>query len=123
MKFWPFNKKSKVEHIDPSNVSYTQVDVTEHFEQHLALSMNEWITTIAINKLIGHNNNGNLPDIDANDHEIYRIALSLSEIREKFKIHGDGVYCPVCHIANINIANLGEECPKCSRPLLAFGWS
>lgn len=123
MRFWPFKKKAKVEYVDPDTLNYTQLDISEHFDEHLALSTDEWVTTIPINRWIGHDNNGNLPDLNANDHEIYRIAASLSEIRQDFHPLGDGVYCPVCHIANIDFEKLGKECPKCFRPLLAFGWT
>ena len=123
MRFWPFGKKKEVEHLDPSTLNFTQVDFTEYFDQNLSLSPEEWMPTMPMNKMVGHDNGGNLPAIDASDHEIYRIALSLSEIREQFQVPDDGVYCPICHIANIDISNLGKECPKCERPLLAFGWS
>lgn len=122
MGFWPFKKKTKTELLDVNTLNYSQVDFTEYFDQHLTLSKEEWVPTIPINAMLGHDNQGNLPPLDASDHEIYRVALSLSEIRKQFQIADDGVYCPVCHIANIDIAHLGKECPKCARPLLAFGW-
>jgi hypothetical protein len=122
MNFWPFKKKAKIEQVDPSTLNYTQVDITEYFDQNLSLSKDEWVPTIPINVMLGHDNHGNLPAMNAGDHEIYRIAMSLSEIREEFQVADDGVYCPVCHLANIDIGNLGKECPKCARPLLAFGW-
>lgn len=109
--------------MDPAALNYTQVDSTEYFDQNLSLTPDEWVPTMPMNKMLGHDNNGNLPALDAGDHEIYRVALSLSEIRERFRVPDDGVYCPVCHIANVDITHLGKECPKCSRPLLAFGWS
>lgn len=123
MRFWPFKKKEKIEYLDPSTLNYTQVDITEYFGQNLSLSPEEWVPTIPMNERLGHDNNGNLPALGSSDHEIYRIASDLSEIREQFHVADDGVYCPVCHIANVDIAQLGKECPKCSRPLLAFGWS
>ena len=123
MSFWPFKKKSKVEFLDSKELNFTQVDFTDLFDKHLSLSKDEWVETVPMNKVIGHNQGGNLPDFDSSEHEIYRIALGLSEIREAFTIYGDGVYCPICHIANIDIEKLGKNCPKCERPLLAFGWN
>lgn len=123
MGFWPFKRKQKVEYIDPSELNYTQVDITERFADHQNLSKDEWIETIPMNEYIGHDNNGNLPALGASDHEIYRVALGLSELREQFQLSDDGVYCPVCHIANIDLEKLGKNCPKCERPLLAFGWT
>ena len=123
MGFWPFKRKPKIEYLNTKDLNFTQVDFTEYFDQNLSLAPDEWVPTIPMNRYLGHDNNGNLPSMDASEHEIYRIALGLSEIREQFRVPGDGVYCPVCHIANVDISNLGKECPKCSRPLLAFGWS
>jgi hypothetical protein len=34
-----------------------------------------------------------------------------------------GVYCPVCHIANVDLGRLRTPCPQCGRPLLKFGWA
>lgn len=123
MRFWPIKRKEKNELVDPSTLNFTQVDFTEYFDQNLSLSPEEWVPTVPMNKMLGHDNRGNLPTFDATDHEIYRIALSLSEIREQFQIPDDGVYCPICHIANTDISKLGKGCPECERPLLAFGWT
>lgn len=123
MGFWPFKRKQEVEQINPESFGFSQVDTTEHFDDNSNLSQDEWIGTVPLNRSLGHDNNGNLPALDASDHEIYRIALHLSEIRETFRIPSDGVYCPVCHIANVDIEKLGKNCPKCERPLLVFGWT
>lgn len=120
MKWWPFKKKEDVEFIDPAELNYTQVDITEVFDQHLSLSKDEWVETTPVNRMIS--GKSNLPPIDASDDEVFRIASELSAIREEFQVLDDGVYCPVCHIANTDIANLRKPCPKCTRPLLAFGW-
>ncbi len=50
--------------------------------------------------------------------EVYRRASSLSELRESIPIDGDGVYCPICHIANIDLGKLRTPCPRCGRGLL-----
>jgi len=123
MGFWSFKKKAKVQMMDTADLSFSQVDIIDGLDDGISLSSSDWIETTPINQLIGHDNRGNLPAIDSSDHETYRVALGLSEIRTSFNISGDGVYCPVCHIANIGIEKLGKECPKCERPLLAFGWN
>ena len=50
------------------------------------------------------------------------VASKLSQVRESIPIPNDGVYCPICHIANIELAKLRTPCPKCGRALLKFGW-
>ncbi len=123
MGFWPFNKKESIEQVDSATLNFTQVDITENFDDNLSFTDDDWIKTMPLNDCLGHDNQGNLPALGASDHEIYRIALSLSKIREEFQVPGDGVYCPICHIANVEIIRLGKDCPKCGRALLAFGWS
>lgn len=119
---WPFRKKEKVQYLDPQQLNYTQVDITERFDDHLSLTRDEWIETIPLNTLV-EGNRGNLPTLDATTDEVYQIASELSQIRESFRRPDDGVYCPICHIANIDVAYLRMPCPKCQRPLLAFGWT
>jgi|SRR6185369_6262965 hypothetical protein len=120
---WPFKKKPKIEYLEAAELNFTQVDFTERFGDHLSLSEDEWIETIPMNRTFPDGKGGNLPPIDAIGDEIYRIASRLSEIRESFRVPTDGVYCPVCHIANIDYAHLRNPCPKCGRPLLAFDWN
>ena len=63
-----------------------------------------------------------LPPVGACDDAVYRVAERLSRIRESVPIPNDGVYCPICHIANVTPARLRTPCPKCGRELLKFGW-
>lgn len=123
MGFWPFKKKPKVEYVDPATIRYSQADITEEIDQHLHMAADEWVETLPINEMIGHDKDGNLPPLDALPDQIYAVASQLSEMRETMRIPDDGVYCPVCHIACINADLLRQPCPKCERPLLAFGWS
>jgi hypothetical protein len=120
---WPFKKQEKVEYLDPRELNFTQVDLTERFGDNLSLSKEDWIETFPINGMGPGVNLSGLPTVDAGDDDIHRIASKLSEIREGFQLQTDGVYCPVCHIANIDYDNLRTPCPKCSRPLLAFDWN
>lgn len=120
---WPFRKKGKMEYLDPGELNFTQLDFTERFGDHLSLGKSEWIQTIPMNEIIERKNLSNLPLPGTNNEEVYKTASQLSEIRERFHMPDDGVYCPICHIANVNIENLGTPCPRCDRPLLAFGWT
>ena len=46
----------------------------------------------------------------------------MSELRESILISSDGVYSPVCHIANVDLCKLRTPCPQCRRGLLTFSW-
>lgn len=63
-----------------------------------------------------------IQDAIAASDEVYRVASKLSELRESIPIPNDDVYCPVCHIANVDIGKLRTTCPTCGRELLKFGW-
>jgi hypothetical protein len=109
--------------MSPDKISYSQVDITEHFGDNLSLSPSDWVQTTPLN--IGHPNpeSCGLPPVGATDEEVYSIAEFLSGIRESlFNIPTDGVYCPICHSASIDLSLLRSPCPKCNRPLLKFGW-
>ncbi len=106
--------------ISPDEISYSQVDITESFGDHLRLKTDDWIATIPINKSVP--NGKGLPPVNASADEVYTAAAKLSRIRESLSLPSDGVYCPVCHIANTQLMKLRTPCPKCGRPLLKFGW-
>ena len=93
---------------------------TERFDDHLHLKSEDWIATVPLNK--SSPNAKELPPVDATADEIYQAGARLSQLRESIPVPNDGVYCPVCHIANTQLAKLRTPCPKCSRPLLKFGW-
>ena len=104
----------------PGELSYSQLDITERFDDHLHLKPEEWILTVPLNKSVP--NGKGLPPVDASADDVYKAAVTLSQFRESISIPNDGVYCPVCHIANTQLAKLRTPCPKCGRPLLKFGW-
>jgi hypothetical protein len=106
--------------LPPGELSYSQLDITERFDDHLHLKPEDWISTVPLNKSVP--NGKGLPPISASDEEVYQAAASMSELREAISIPSDGVYCPVCHIANTQLAKLHAPCPKCGRALLKFGW-
>ncbi len=121
---WPFKKTTKPETqlIPVDKIRFTQLDITEAFGDNERLAPDEWISTVPVNQLDPDGQAVGLPPVDASADEVYAVAAAMSQIRESFPIPNDGVYCPLCHIANTQIANLRTPCPKCGRPLLTFGW-
>ena len=101
---------------------YSQVDITETFGDDRRLGQEDWIRTVPLNARTADLVSSGLPPVGADPDEIYRVASKLSELRESIPIPNDGVYCPVCHIANVNLNRLRMPCPKCGRSLLKFGW-
>ena len=112
--------KATTQTMPPGEISFSQLDITEKFDDHLRLKPEDWISTIPLNKSVP--NGKGLPPTTASDEEVYKAAARLSELREFIAIPSDGVYCPVCHIANVQLAKLRTPCPKCGRALLKFGW-
>lgn len=101
---------------------YSQVDITEGFGDNQRLGPDDWITTVPLNASTVDPVSMGLPSLADGPDEVYRVAAKLSEVRESFPIPDDGVYCPVCHIANVNLGRLRTPCPRCGLPLLKFGW-
>lgn len=116
---WPFSKKTSV-HQNP--ISYSQVDITERFDDNQNTGSDEWIKTVPLNLTTKNPESVGLPSIDSSPKKIYGMAKKLSSLREQANIPTDGVYCPVCHIANKELASPHTPCPKCGRELLKFGW-
>ncbi len=113
----------KIQMMNPRDLSYSQLDITERFDDHLNLSADDWIDTTPLNAQIPDPESAGLPSLDADGDEVYRIAVAMSKLRESIPLPDDGVYCPICHIANIDIEKLTTPCPKCDRDLLKFGWT
>ena len=113
----------KVVMMNPNEIGFTQLDITENFDDHLGLSKEDWINTIPLNERTETPEQQGLPAVDANSDAIYQLALNLSQIRESIAGLDDGVYCPICNHANIDLTKLNTPCPKCERPLLQFGWT
>ena len=120
---WPFSKRKKIETIDSGELSFSQVDITVSFCDNENLGIDDWVDTIPLNKDEKNPGKKGLPPIDANSEQIYHIAKSLSKIRDFINLPTDGVYCPICHIANIDLKKLYIPCPKCGRKLLRFDWN
>ena len=114
------SNKATTQMMPPGDISYSQLDITERFDDHLHLKPEDWISTVPLNKSAPSGKG--LPPVDASADEVYKAAARLSQLRESISIPSDGVYCPVCHIANTQLAKLRTPCPKCGRPLLKFGW-
>jgi hypothetical protein len=113
----------KIQMMDPKELHYSQLDITERFDDHLTLDVDDWITTTPLNTSLPDPESSGLPSVDADNDEVYRIAVAMSELRESVPLPDDGVYCPICHIANIDLRRLRTSCPKCGRDLLKFGWT
>ena len=103
-------------------ISFSQLDITERFDDNQRLGTDEWIPTAPLNARLKNPESMGLPSPDTDTDEVYRVASRLSTLRESVPIPNDGVYCPVCHIANIDLRRLRTPCPQCGRPLLKFGW-
>ena len=103
-------------------IQYCQLDITEAFGDNERLKPDEWITTIPLNATIPNGQASGLPPNDAQEDVVYAVAEKMSRIRESIPVANDGIYCPICHIANTQIEKLRTPCPKCGRPLLKFGW-
>jgi hypothetical protein len=113
----------KVKMMAPEAMSFSQLDITDRFDDNQNLGADEWITTRPLNATIDNPEASGLPRRDADSEEVYRVASTLSEMRESIPVEGDGVYCPICHVANIDIGKLRTPCPQCGRGLLKFGWT
>lgn len=117
-----FAARPKVAKVDPKELRFSQLDITEQFGDRNRLTKEEWAVTVALNSKMPDPVARGLPSHTAAPDEVYAAAEKLSAIRERFVGLGDGVYCPVCHIANVDPAKLHTPCPKCGRKLLRFGW-
>lgn len=122
LAYWKFATKPKTTKVDPNEIRFSQLDITEQFGDQRRLTKEEWIATVALNSKMPDPVSRGLPPHSATLEEIYAAAAKLSAIRVRFVGSGDGVYCPVCHIANVDHEKLHEPCPKCGRKLLSFGW-
>lgn len=122
---WPFKKQTptaKPAPLPSGPISFTQVDTTERFDDNVGLAPDKWIATIPLNTITQNPEDMGLPALGAGADEVFRIASQLSRIRESIPMLNDGVYCPICHIANVELAKLHTPCPQCGRELLKFGW-
>lgn len=120
--FFAFKRKKTTETIDPQKLSYSQLDITENFGDNLRLRPDEWIATFPIKTNNPNPESIGLPPIGADEDTVYAIGSKMSDLRGQITGLNDGVYCPICHIANIDIQKLRAPCPKCGRKLLQFGW-
>lgn len=103
-------------------IAFTQLDITERFDDNQRLGEDDWISTTALNATTDNPESMGLPPSNAGPEEVYRVAAKMSAIRESIQGLHDGVYCPICHIANVDARRLRKPCPRCGRPLLKFGW-
>jgi len=114
--------KQTTRSLPTDQILFSQLDITEQFGDNERLKPDNWISTVPLNKTTPAGKASGLPPVDATDDQVYEAASRLSRLRESISIPSDGVYCPVCHIANTQLAKLRTPCPKCGRALLKFGW-
>jgi hypothetical protein len=119
---WPFKKKPAVQVVPVQDLKFSQVDTTERFGDNLDLGADDWIATSPLNSEIPNPECMGLPPRGASENDVYSTASRLSRVRDLVQLPDDGVYCPICHIANVDLLRLGTPCPKCGRQLLRFGW-
>jgi len=112
----------KIQMLATEAISFSQLDITERFDDNRNLGADDWISTTPLNATIKNPESAGLPLPGADAEAVYRIASKLSALRESIPIPNDGVYCPICHIANVDLGKLRTPCPKCGRALLKFGW-
>lgn len=108
--------------LSSEHIQYSQLDITEAFGDNERLKPDEWISTIPLNTMTPNVQVSGLPPTDASEDAVYSVAEEMSQLRESLSIPSDGVYCPICHIANTQLVKLRTPCPKCGRALLKFGW-
>lgn len=121
-------KRTEQTVLDPRELWFTQTDVTKSSVNNLSLGPNDWIQTTPINASVPEERRPRgLPPLDATEDQIYRIADRGSRLRESIRrsdpLSGEGVYCPICHIANTQLSLLRKPCPRCGRELLLFDWT
>src|SRR5215831_2621451 len=108
---WPFARRgSKTQSGPESQILFSQVDTTKNFGDNRSLTPGDWIKTTPLNSMIEDGQSMGLPAVGASEDEVYGIAARLSLVRESVSIPSDGVYCPVCHIANVELGKLRAPC-------------
>lgn len=120
------SETSKIQMLDPRELHYSQLDFYDLTGVRPKLGPDEWVKTIPFTEFYkdAYGRNG-LPEKNADIDTVYKVATKMSKVRESV-LHlgkGDGVYCPICHIVNIQIEKLHTPCPECGRALLLFGWT
>src|SRR3954471_1253027 len=76
--------KAATQTIPPGEISYSQLDITERFDDHLHLKPDDWIPTLPLNKSVP--NGKGLPAVDASADEVYKAAARLSQFRESIPV-------------------------------------
>jgi hypothetical protein len=124
----PFERLASVVALDLRDLSFAQTDVTKSSGDNRSPGPNDWIETTPINASVPEAQRPRgLPALDATEDQIYEIAERGSRLRESLRrsdqLSSDGVYCPICHIANTQLSLLRKPCPRCGRELLLFDWT
>jgi hypothetical protein len=121
---WPFKRKPRTSDQPPTDaLSFSQLGVTETLGSKFRPTENGWVHTSALDEMTPDPQAHGLPPRGASDEAVYAYFDQFSRLRDIFATETDGVYCPICQIANYSIAKLRTPCPKCNRPLLRFDWT
>ena len=83
---------TRVELVDPEEIGFTKLDITEEIGRPTELSRDDWIKTDPINSHAGAEGARGLLSAIAYDAAVYGAAVKLSGIREDIGVEGDGVY-------------------------------
>ncbi len=106
------------------NYKFSQLDITEQLDDRSHLKLEDWIRTTPLISTLDpiEGIKMGLVSPEAPPDEVYERAVKMSRIRNSVNNPEDGIYCPICHKASIDLQKLGTPCPTCNRPLLRFGW-
>jgi hypothetical protein len=67
--------KATTQTMPPGQISFSQLDITERFDDHLHLNPEDWISTVPLNKSVP--NGKGLPPVGASIEEVYKAATRL----------------------------------------------
>src|SRR5215475_5666807 len=76
----------KVEKIATEAISFSQLDITERFDDNRSLGTDDWISTTPLNSTVTNPESVGLPSPGADSEEVYRVASKLSSLRESIPI-------------------------------------
>src|SRR5947208_2182082 len=84
---WPVKKKTVTtpKTASAEAMSYSQLDITENFDDNLGLTPDEWIPTLPLNKTTRSGWAMGLPPARASEEEIYRLPQSCRRSESQYR--------------------------------------
>jgi len=73
--------KATTQTMPPGEISYSQLDITERFDDHLHLKPEDWISTVPLNKSVP--NGKGLPPVDVSADEVYKAAGNCRSLEDR----------------------------------------